>query len=54
MSSYHTINANQRRIADSFERQRNSEVARIATEYQKQGMTRTEALKLAEKSVPWR
>ncbi len=49
---YDAINANRKTMLDNHETQRTSEVARIATELQKQGMTRTEALKTAERMIP--
>lgn len=52
-SSYNAINANRRKALDNAETQRISEVARLATQYQQQGLNRTEALKTAERIVPW-
>ena len=49
---YNSINANRKVMLDKRETQRTSEVARIATDLQRQGMTRTEALKTAERMIP--
>ena len=49
--NYDAINANRKAMLDNRESQRTSEVARIASELQKQGMTRTEALKTAERMI---
>jgi len=50
--NYNSINANRKVMLDKRETQRTSEVARIATDLQRQGMTRTEALKTAERMIP--
>ena len=49
---YNAINANRKAMLDNRETQRTSEVARVATDLQRQGMTRTEALKTAERMIP--
>ena len=43
--------SNQRRAIDSRDSQRTSEVSKAANQLQKQGLTRTEALKIAEKAI---
>jgi len=50
-SSYNAINANRKTALDNQWSQRISEVARIASQLQRQGMTRTDALKAAERMV---
>ena len=50
--NYDAINTNRKAMLDNRESQRTSEVARIASDLQKQGMTRTEALKTAERMIP--
>ena len=49
---YNAINANRKSMLDNRETQRTSEVARVATDLQRQGMSRTEALKTAERMIP--
>ena len=50
--NYSAINATRKAMLDNREAQRTSEVARVATDLQRQGMTRTEALKTAERMIP--
>jgi len=50
--NYSAINATRKTMLDNRETQRTSEVARMATDLQRQGMTRTEALKTAERMIP--
>jgi hypothetical protein len=51
--NYQAINANREKARRRAAAHRISEVARIATQYQQQGVaTRTEALRLAERIVP--
>ena len=50
--NYNAINATRKVMLDNRETQRTSEVARVATDLQRQGMTRTEALKTAERMIP--
>lgn len=51
-TSPYTVLVNQRHAASSRESQRMSEVSRVANELQQQGMTRTEALRAAERFIP--
>lgn len=48
----YTVLVNQRHAASNRESQRMSEVSRVATQLQQQGMTRTEALRAAERFIP--
>lgn len=50
--SVSALNANHARQRQAKEAARTSEVARQATILQKQGMTRTEALKAVERLIP--
>jgi hypothetical protein len=52
--NYRAINATRRKLLDNQEAARISEVARIASDLQRQEpkLTRSEALRLAERSVP--
>lgn len=50
--NYNAINTTRKVMLDKREAQRTSEVARVATDLQRQGMTRTEALKTAERMIP--
>jgi hypothetical protein len=53
--NYNAINAARSRAIVNAEVQRTSEVARIATELQRQtGCTRTEALRIADARIPHR
>ena len=49
---YNAINAARKAMLDNHNAQRISEVARMANNLQLQGMTRTEALKTAERMIP--
>jgi len=50
--NYQAINATRQHAQARAEIQRSSEIARMANELQKQGLTRTEALRLLDQVVP--
>lgn len=50
--NYSAIDTTRKAMLDNRDAQRISEVARVATDLQRQGMTRTEALKTAERMIP--
>lgn len=50
--NYNAINSNRKNALDNAESQRSSEIARLANGYPAQGLTRTQALQLAERTIP--